>query len=112
MFNKDFLKQVFANEKKLMKLSDLRTVVVPKFDELSVKNMFSLIQQDADVMVYFPDKYPKGREPDRSYTFNILHTVRPEYVQNAIHHAYSIRNTCLHNEMHEDEIHISKEWQE
>ena len=40
MMNKDFLKQIFANEKKLMKLSELKTVNVPKYDELSVKNVY------------------------------------------------------------------------
>ena len=32
MINKDFLKQVFANEKSLLKMSELRAVNVPKFD--------------------------------------------------------------------------------
>ena len=46
MINKDFLKQVFANEKRLLKLSELRTVNVPKYDELSVKNVYPTIQED------------------------------------------------------------------
>ena len=61
MFNKDFLKAVLADQKRLLKLSELRTVNVPKFDELSVKNIFPLIRQDAEVMLYFPDSYPNVR---------------------------------------------------
>ena len=80
MFNKDFLKAVLADQKRLLKLSELRTVNVPKFDELSVKNIFPLIRQDAEVMLYFPDSYPKGREPDRNFTFNVLNTLRKMYV--------------------------------
>ena len=80
MFNKDFFKAVLADQKRLLKLSELRTVNVPKFDELSVKNIFPLIRQDAEVMLYFPDSYPKGREPDRTYTFNFLNTLRNKYV--------------------------------
>ena len=64
MFNKAFLKAVLADQKLLLKLSELRTVNVPKFDELSVKNIFPLIRQDAEVMQYFPDSYSKRREPD------------------------------------------------
>ena len=44
MINKDFLKQVFANDKRLMKLSELKPVNVPKFDELSVKNIYPKIK--------------------------------------------------------------------
>ena len=65
-------------------MSELKSVNVPKFDELSVKNIFPLIRQDAEVMKYFPDDYPKGREPDRTYTFNVLNTLRNLYVQEII----------------------------
>ena len=37
MINKDFLKQIFAEKKQLMPLADLRSVSVPKYDELSIK---------------------------------------------------------------------------
>jgi len=87
MINKDFLKDVLHDKKRLLKLCDLRCVVVPKFDELSVKKLFPLIMGDAEVMQYLPDTYPKGRVPDREYTFNVLHTVRPDYVRKMITHA-------------------------
>ena len=50
MINKDFLKAVLSDQKKLLKLNELRCVAVPKFDELSVKNIFPLIMQDKSVM--------------------------------------------------------------
>jgi hypothetical protein len=75
-------------------MSELKSVNVPKFDELSVKNIFPLIRQDAEVMKYFPDEYPKGREPDRTYTFNVLNTMRNQYVQDIIKHAHNIRNSA------------------
>ena len=80
MMNKDFLKQIFADEKKLLKLSELRVVNVPKYDELSVKNVFQNLKEDKEFMQYFPDVFPKGREPDRTYVFNVLNTIRPDYV--------------------------------
>ena len=87
MINKDFLKQVLANEKSLMKMSELKAVNVPKYDELSVKQVYPMIKQDPKVHKYFPDRYPEGRIPDRTYTFNVYHTVYPKYVQDMIKHA-------------------------
>jgi hypothetical protein len=44
MINKDYLKEIFADRKKLMKLADVKLVVVPKYDEISVKNIFPMIK--------------------------------------------------------------------
>jgi hypothetical protein len=40
MINKDFLKLIFQDQKKLLQLSDVRHVCMPKYDELSVRNIF------------------------------------------------------------------------
>lgn len=84
MLNKDFLRQVLIEEKKLLKLSDVKFIEVPKFDELSVQKLFPLFEVDANMKVYFPDRLPKGRNPDRSYFFNVMNTMHPEYTQELI----------------------------
>jgi hypothetical protein len=38
--NKDFLKSVFADRKKLMPLNQVRSVNVPRYDELSVTALY------------------------------------------------------------------------
>ena len=40
MINKDFLKDIFAERKLLMPLQQLKVVVVPKYDEISVKSIY------------------------------------------------------------------------
>ena len=81
MMNKDFLKDVLADKKRLIPLKDVIFVNVPKYDELSVKTVYPLIQKDKELMAFFPDKLPKGRLPDRDYTFNVLNTLREDYVE-------------------------------
>ena len=83
MINKDYLKLIFQDKKKLLKLANLRVVKVPKYDELSVKQVWPKMQAQEDLMLYFPDPLPdeKEREPDRTYMFNILNTLRPEYTK-------------------------------
>ena len=65
MLNKDFLRQILADEKKLFKLNDVRRIEVPKYDELAVARLFAGFQDDAEMMAYFPNRLPKGRLPDR-----------------------------------------------
>ena len=87
MLTKDFLKLILAEQKKLIEIKEVSLIKVPFFDELSVKNLWPKLQKADDFMKFFPDKLPKNRLPDRTYFFNILNTISPEYVAHLIEHA-------------------------
>ena len=55
MVNKDFLKQVFIHEKKLLKLSEVKFKHVPLYDELSVVKLWPLMQEDKEFMQFMPE---------------------------------------------------------
>ena len=112
MMNKDFLKDVLAEKKRLIALKDVIFVNVPKYDEISVKNVWPMIQQDKELMAFFPEKLPKGRMPDRAYTFNVLNTLREDYVAGIIKHAQQQRNTAADNSMQAQFIRVTPAWQE
>ena len=81
MLNKDFLKQILAEEKRLLKLDEVKRINVPLYDELSVVKLWPMVQTDEQLMRHFPSKLPKGRVPDRQYFFNLLNTFQGDYVQ-------------------------------
>ena len=81
MLNKDFLKEVLTEEKKLLRLDEVKRISVPLYEELAVVKLWPMMQSDEQFMQYFPNKLPKGRVPDRSYFFDLLHTFQPNYVQ-------------------------------
>ena len=87
MVNKDYLRQILSEEKVMLPLTEVKFVNVPMYDELSVKNLWPSCKGNAQLMKYFPDKLPKGRLPDRKYFFDILNTVKPDYVDKLIKHA-------------------------
>ena len=87
MINKDFLKEILAEEKELIPIADVRFINVPMFDELSVKRLWPEMQLSPDFMKFFPDKLPKGRLPDRDYFFNVMNTVNHPYTSQLIRHA-------------------------
>ena len=78
--NKDFLKQVFNDEKKLLKKKDVDYIHVSHYEELSVKNLWGDLKTDKNFMVYFQDEYPHARLPSRKYFFDILNTIYPDYL--------------------------------
>ena len=46
MVNKDFIKQVLTENKKLLPLTEVKYVNMPRYDELSVRKFWSIFQKD------------------------------------------------------------------
>ena len=59
MINKDFLKEVFAEDKDLLELKEVRWINVPLFDELSVIKIWPMTKENKQLMKYFPTKMAK-----------------------------------------------------
>ena len=51
---KDFLKQVLTEEKDLLPIREVKWVNMPKFDELSVKQIMPEVRKYPEFMHYFP----------------------------------------------------------
>lgn len=110
MMNKDFLKEVFEGNKRLLELNEVKYVNVPLYDELSVGNLWPQLQEFPEFQSFFPSKFPKGRLPDRTYMFNILNTVMTGYTQALIKHAKEQRTTAGGQNMARQTIEITDEW--
>ena len=91
MINKDFLKDVLAGRKRLLPLSDVKWIAVPRYDELNVLDMQARFKDDVELQKLMPSKLPKGRMYDREYFFNCLHTLHPVYTQKLVQHAHAQR---------------------
>ena len=87
VINKDFLKDVLVGKKQLLRKHEVNYVHVPHYDELSVRNIYPMFRKDPEFQKYFPEKYPVGKGPPRTYTFNILATLYPEYLKECMDHA-------------------------
>ena len=61
MFTKDFVKEMLAGKKKLMKKREVKYITVKKYDELSVKNLYNDFLALPGMADYFPDRYAVGR---------------------------------------------------
>ena len=75
-----------------MKLSDVKFIHVPLYDELAVVRIWPMMRDDKKFMLYMPSKLPKGRTVDRQYFWNVLNTVNEEYVSQIVAHANAQRN--------------------
>ena len=110
MLNKDFLKEIFIDQKKLLRLDQVSRICVPLYDELAVIKLWPMMKGDEKLMCYFPTKMAKGRVPDREYFFNIVNTFHGEYLQKLIRHASDQRNTSESMAKAKETIEITDDW--
>ena len=85
--NKDFLKDVIAERKHLLRLDQIKWVNVPYYDELALKSVGPQMANDPKFTCFFPENMPRGRSIDRTYFYNVLNTIYPEYTSAIIKHA-------------------------
>ena len=109
---KDFLKQVFAEEKQLLKKAAIKAVEVPRYDELSVKKLWPSMSKDKKFMQFFPDDFAESKGPSREYFFNILSTLYHDYLVKITAHANKERYSATGEGMKNESITISESWQE
>ena len=109
---KDFLKQVFAEEKQLLRKAAIKAVEVPRYDELSVKKLWPSMSKDRKFMQFFPDDFAESRGPSRDYFFDILNTLYPDYMVKIMTHANKERHSATGEGMKTESIHISESWTE
>ena len=112
MFTKDYAKDIFAEKKILMKKKNVLYIEVPKFDELSVKNMYEKLIKLDNMHKYFPDTYPKGRQCDRDYLFNVANTLHEGVVQELIDYSLKQRYDPAMGANQCESILISDKWKE
>ena len=108
--NKDFLKAVFKDTKKLLKKNQINYVAVPCYDELAVKNLWPMLKKDAAFVIYFQDDFADQKMPNRDYFFNILNTIYPEYLQSIMRHAAKLRFTLAGEDEKPEAIQATDEW--
>jgi hypothetical protein len=66
-----FIKQILGRDKYSIKRTDLRTVKVPIFDELSAKKIMAQVVKQPHIMKYLPDPSRKVAPINREFLFNV-----------------------------------------
>jgi hypothetical protein len=77
----NFIRAILQNKKQALKQTVISHVVVPKYEELSVKNLYEDALNDPEVGGFLPDlAMNSNRLPERDFFFGILGTIKPDYL--------------------------------
>lgn len=67
-------------------------IKVPTWPELSIQKLLSTVLADPTLKPYFPDKYSKGKVPDRKYFWGVISAVKPGYFKALVNNALEQRS--------------------
>ena len=84
-----------------MRKNKVTEIFVPRYAELSVLEIWSLIKDVEELMIYFPD-YSEMQTPDRDYMFSVLATTRYEELKRIVKNARKQR--AKENKVPEDQF--------
>ena len=110
MCTKDVLRDIFAGKKNVLKLNQVNFIHVDKYDELSVKNLYERLIKLPEMAALFPDKYPKGRQCDREYMFNIANTLHPEVMKELVQYAHRLRHDINGAQQEQEAVLATEHW--
>ena len=97
-------------ERKVYKFSELRQIKVPKLPEISIKMVINMVEKDAELRMYYPSDFIKGKKLDREFVFNILNTMHPGYLESIVTYANKLRNTTTKENEAKETILATEEW--
>ena len=85
--NRDFWKAVLRGDKHLLAKSSVTTICVPRYIELSLKKILPAVTKIPGLMEYLPDGIEKKHSVDRTWTYNVINSVLPGYLEAVIKHS-------------------------
>ena len=87
-------------------MSEITEIIVPRYKEFSVKNIWPFVKEVDELSIYFPD-YTEHQLPDRRFMFVILGTFKYEQLLNMIDNAREQRSISQ-QQPSEDYVYIEK----
>ena len=86
----EFLKDVFAGRKRLLRQDQVRHVEVPRFKEFATKHLLAACLQDAELMPFLPTL--KATDTiNKQWLFDVIATIKPGWWQQQIDSAMQRR---------------------
>jgi hypothetical protein len=78
--NQTFINQILSDNKIVLNNTQVKKVKVPKFSVFNMRDTLKIIQQDVALQRFFPDLKDFERRPNRAFVYNVLNTIRPNYI--------------------------------
>ena len=79
-----YLQQIMAEEKLFFRETEIKSLNVPLWPELSVKRIFPAAERIIRFGRYIPDDWTADKKTERNFFWSILITIAPEFVEQIV----------------------------
>ena len=106
-----FIKALLNDQKQALQRDKVILTEIPRFEELSVKNLYNDAINDQIVGPYLPSlEMNSNRIPERDFFFGVLGTLKPDYLKKIIKDANEVRFQVGDQGKERDCIMIKDDW--
>ena len=88
----EFLQDLAEGKKKYLVRSKVPTFQIPSWPELGVGHHLEQVLADPVLKDYFPDRYRKGKVPEKTYFWGVIFACKPEFAKAVLKEAMELRN--------------------
>jgi len=107
------MRDILKESKLHLKTNEVIHVDVPRYPELSVKNMYDDAMKDEVLIKYLPTKKQLSNKlPEREFFFGVLATLRRQYMTDVIKQAHENRFKAPEDDPKKESIVVSSTWLE
>ena len=107
------MRDILKEAKLHLKTNEVIHIDVPRYPELSVKNMYDDAMKDDVLMKYLPSKKQLSNKlPERDFFFGVLATLRRQYMTDVIKQSHENRFKAPEDDPKKDSIIVSGAWLE
>jgi len=109
----DFMRDILKESKLHLKTREVVHIDVPRYPEISVKNMFEDAMKDEVLAKYLPSRRQLSNKlPERGFFFGVLATLRRQYMTDIIAKAHENRFKAPDDDPKKESILVSSTWME
>jgi hypothetical protein len=76
----NFLHEVLADRKVLLKQQDVPELTLLKYPETSIKDLFEMVKDDAHIMKHLPSPDMQARLPEKAFAFRVVNALAPGFI--------------------------------
>ena len=84
------MQQLLKGEKEYLILSQVNSIAVPWFPELSIDTLIKLAENDPRIAKHLPDTDEK-KKPNKDFVWHIVNYFQPEFIKQAVADATKAR---------------------
>ena len=82
-----YLQDLLTGAKLYLKVDQVRVITAPKYQELSIRNLYNAVEDDKELLKYLPNPNKVHSKISKQFLWTVLDALRPDFAKQIAQHA-------------------------